>query len=151
MLVKGFLGRSVVFNKITNLDPWLYNSPRKPRALENPAFNEVPAFLNEDIYDRLKSNVEVQNFCSTDLHDCGQPTARQEEKCPDEQFNHCICPISKSYKRVSFKTFDKVLSMFLVSDYNIYTRLPAAINNHRLLLLALPVPNLHNIKAGYFF
>ena len=85
------------------LDPWLYNPPRKPRAIENTASNEVPGYITQDSYLLLKSNPEVQNFCLTDMHDCGQPTARQEEQCVDEQFNHCICPISKSYKRVSFE------------------------------------------------
>ena len=59
--------------------------------------------FDDEIYEQLKNKDEtLTRFCEVELHDCGQPTDRQEEKCVDEQFNHCICPISQTYRKVSF-------------------------------------------------
>ena len=93
-----------------DLDPWLLEDDRRRRSSDDVAYSGYNGYNNPDLifaesseyYNHLKNrDNKTRIFCQTELHDCGQPTELQEEKCVDEQFNHCICPIARSYRIVS--------------------------------------------------
>ena len=88
------------------VEDWMYNKD-ECKTLECRR-----VFDNDTVYDNLKADKQLVDYCHKDHHDCGQ-----SNQCPNDTINPCICPISNSHRKVRktvFK-FDLLLSSAIIT------------------------------------
>ena len=71
------------------VEDWMYNK-EECKTLECRR-----VFDNDTVYDYLKADKQLVDYCHKDHHDCGQ-----SNQCPNDTINPCICPISNSHRKV---------------------------------------------------
>ena len=71
------------------VEDWMYNK-EECKTLECRR-----VFDNDTVYDNLKADKQLVDYCHKDHHDCGQ-----SNQCPNDTINPCICPISNSHRKV---------------------------------------------------
>ena len=74
------------------VEDWMYNK-EECKTLECRR-----VFDNDTVYDYLKADKQLVDYCHKDHHDCGQ-----SNQCPNDTINPCICPISNSHRKVMSK------------------------------------------------